>query len=298
MQIFTAIESFKKYLKIEKNFSDKTLEAYDYALNQFLEYLNEMDINAQKMEDIEFNDIRPFLGWLNDKGYSKTSIKLKISAIKSFFKFAHRRGFIKKNAASLVPIPKLDKKLPSFLLKDEIKKVLDTLDITDPIQARNHALIELLYSSGLRISEALNISIFDIDLSRKSVRVMGKGKKERVVPIGSKAIESLINYIKLRNLLLDNKKENSLFLSKNGTKLNPVDAYRIINKLLKAVSESPQKSPHTLRHTFATHLLDNGADIQSVSEMLGHSSLSTTQIYTHVSVERLKKAYKKSHPRA
>lgn len=298
MQIFIAIESFKKYLKIEKNFSDKTLEAYDYALNQFLEYLNEMDINVQKMDNIEFNDIRPFLGWLNDKGYSKTSIKLKISAIKSFFKFAHRRGLIKKNAASLVPTPKLDKKLPSFLLKDEIKKVLDNLDITDPIQSRNHALIELLYSSGLRISEALNISIFDIDLSRKSVRVMGKGKKERVVPIGSKAIESLKNYIKLRNLLSDCKKENSLFLSKNGTKLNPVDAYRIINKLLKAVTESPQKSPHTLRHTFATHLLDNGADIQSVSEMLGHSSLSTTQIYTHVSVERLKKAYKKSHPRA
>jgi integrase/recombinase XerC len=127
---------------------------------------------------------------------------------------------------------------------------------------------------------------------------MGKGKKERLVPIGSKAIESLKNYIKLRHLLSKDKNENSLFLSKNGTKLSAVDAYRIINKLMKSVTESPQKSPHTLRHTFATHLLDNGADIQSVSEMLGHASLSTTQIYTHVSVERLKKAYKKSHPRA
>jgi len=298
MQILSAIESFKKYLKIEKNYSDKTLEAYNYALNQFLEYLQEVDVLTNQIEDIELNDIRPFLGWLSDKGYNKSSLKLKISAVKSFFKFAHRRRLITKNNASLVPTPKLDKKLPSFLLKDEVIRVLDSLDTKDPVKARNHALIEILYSSGLRISEALNIKLFDIDLSRKSVRVMGKGKKERVVPIGSKATESLKNYMKLRTLLTKNKQENSLFLTKNGTRLHPVDAYRIINKLLRSVTESPQKSPHTLRHTFATHLLDNGADIQSVSEMLGHSSLSTTQIYTHVSVERLKKAYKKSHPRA
>ncbi len=298
MQILSAIESFRKYLKIEKNYSDKTLEAYKCALDQFLDYLKEMDIGTNKIEDIELNDIRPFLGWLSDKGYNKSSLKLKISAVKSFFKFAHRRRLINKNNASLVPTPKLDKKLPSFLLKDEVTRVLDSLDTKYPVGARNHALIELLYSSGLRISEALNIKIFDIDLSRKSVLVMGKGKKERLVPIGSKAIESLKNYIKLRHLLSKDKNENSLFLSKNGTKLSAVDAYRIINKLMKSVTESPQKSPHTLRHTFATHLLDNGADIQSVSEMLGHASLSTTQIYTHVSVERLKKAYKKSHPRA
>ncbi len=298
MQILEVIESFRKYLKVEKNYSEKTFEAYDYALNQFLDFLGEMEINSLEIEDIELNDIRPFLGWLNDKGYSKTSLKLKISAIKSFFKFAHKKGIIEKNSAALVPTPKLDKKLPSFLLKDEINRVIDSLDANDPIQARNQALIELLYSSGLRISEALNILLSDIDLSRNSVRVLGKGQKERTVPVGSKAIESLKNYIKLRNLLIPDKRVNFLFISKSGAKLSPVDAYRIINKLLKTVTENSQKSPHILRHTFATHLLDNGADIQSVSEMLGHSSLSTTQIYTHVSVERLKKAYKKSHPKA
>lgn len=298
MKILSVIDSFKKYLKIEKNYSDKTLEAYSYALNQFLDYLQDMEIGTTEIEDIELNDIRPFLGWLNDKGYDKSSLKLKLSAVKSFFKFAHKRRLIKKNNASFVPTPKLDKKLPSFLLKDEVSKILDSINIEDPVGARNHALIELLYSSGMRISEALNINLFDVDLSRGSVLVMGKGNKERLVPIGSKAIESLKHYIRLRHLLAKNRKEESLFLTKNGTKLNSVDAYRIINKLLKSATESPQKSPHTLRHTFATHLLDNGADIQSVSEMLGHSSLSTTQIYTHVSVERLKKAYKKSHPRA
>lgn len=298
MNIKIVIELFRRFLKTEKNYSDKTLEAYGFALDQFIEYLDELDSDLPEIETIELNDIRPFLGWLNDKGYNKSSLKLKISAIKSFFKFAHKRGFIRKNNATLVPTPKLERKLPSFLLKDEVSSVLDSLDIKDPIQARNHALIELLYSSGLRISEALNIKIFDIDFSRKSVRVMGKGRKERIVPIGSKAIESLKNYLKLRNLLTTDRQESILFLSKSGARLNPVDAYRVINKLLKTKTESPQKSPHTLRHTFATHLLDNGADIQSVSEMLGHSSLSTTQIYTHVSVERLKKAYKKSHPRA
>lgn len=298
MKILDVIEIYKKYLKIEKNFSSNTFEAYSTALNQFLEYLDDLDFSNPGIEEIKLNDIRPFLGWLNDKGYNKSSLKLKISAVKSLFKFAHKRGIIQRNPASLVPTPKLDKKLPSFLLKDEIKILLDSFDLTDPIQARNHSLIELLYSSGLRVSEAMNIKVNDINFSRNSLRVLGKGNKERVVPIGSKAIESLRNYIKLRNILATNKKENSLFISKNGNKLQAVDAWRIINKLLKTVTESPQKSPHTLRHTFATHLLDNGADIQSVSEMLGHSSLSTTQIYTHVSVERLKKAYKKSHPKA
>ncbi len=298
MELKEGIKNFLIYCETERNYSHYTVESYSTALAQFFDFLNEEYGEVPNLEDIVTNDIRPFLSYLMDKGQKKSSLRLKIAAVKSFFKFCQKRGLTVKNPASLVPTPKREKKLPSFLLQKEVSTMIDNITGDDVVSLRDKALAELLYSSGLRISEALQLNVVDINFYEKSVKVLGKGRKERIVPIGAKALTSLKKYIEKRRDLIDEVKENALFLSKRGKSMNPVNAYRIINSLMKQNTESPQKSPHVLRHTFATHLLDNGADIQSVSEMLGHASLSTTQVYTHVSIERLKSAYKKAHPKA
>lgn len=298
MQLCTAKDKFLKYLSNEREYSELTIKNYEISLRQLEEYFFELYETEPEIEFIELNDLRPFLGWLHDKGLSKNSIRLRISAVKSFFKFCLKRKFIDKNPAGIISTPKNDKKLPSFLLPKEIDALLDNIDIEVPILACTKALIELIYSSGLRISEALSLNINDINENSSSVKITGKGRKQRVVPIGKKTNKAINDYIKVRPFLLKNKSENALFLSVNGNRLYSVAAYRYINKLMKGVTEAKQKSPHILRHSFATHMLDKGADINSVSDMLGHSSLSTTQIYTHVSVERLKNAYKQAHPKA
>ncbi|ROL59905.1 tyrosine recombinase XerC [Bacteroidetes/Chlorobi group bacterium ChocPot_Mid] len=298
MKIEEGIKQFLIYCETERNYSQYTVESYGTALAQFFDFLQEEFGEVPELNEIETNDIRPFLSFLLEKGQKKSSLRLKIAAVKSFFKYCQKKGLTEKNPASLVPSPKKDKKLPSFLLQNEIARLIENIGEDSVEDIRNKALIELLYSSGLRISEALNLDVNDINFYQRSVKVLGKGNKERVVPIGSKALSAIKKYLEKRNELLQNSNETALFLSKKGKRMNSVNAYRIINALMRLNTESPQKSPHVLRHTFATHLLDNGADIQSVSEMLGHASLSTTQVYTHVSIERLKSAYKKAHPKA
>ena len=298
MNIEDGIKQFLIYCDSEKNYSRHTVIAYEHALGQFFDYLAEEFGATPELSDIKTNDIRPFIGYLMDDGNKKSSLRLKIAAVKSFFKFCQKKGLTDKNPASLIPTPKREKKLPSFLLESEVKALIENIDVEDFVNQRNKALTELLYSSGLRISEALQLDTSDINFSSKSVKVLGKGRKERIVPIGSKALQSIQNYIQQRSNFKTDINEKALFLSKRGTRMNAVNAWRVVNKLMREYTEAPQKSPHVLRHTFATHLLDNGADIQSVSEMLGHASLSTTQVYTHVSIERLKDAYKKAHPKA
>lgn len=298
MKLNTAISKFLEYCETERNFSAHTINSYRLALAQFYDYLNEQWGEIPELKEIGTNDIRPFLSFLLDRGHKKATLRMKLAAVKSLFKFCQKKEYIEKNPASLVATPKKEKKLPSFLLELEVKEIIDEIKDDTPIHLRDKALIELLYSSGLRISEALQLNINDIHFSTKSVKVLGKGNKERIVPIGQKALLSLDKYLHQRTRLLRNTKELALFLSISGKRMNPVNAYRVINRLMKGHTESPQKSPHVLRHSFATHMLDNGADIQSVSEMLGHASLSSTQVYTHVSIERLKKAYKKAHPKA
>jgi len=298
MELYKAISSFLEYCEIERNYSGKTVESYRLALSQFYDHLKSEYQEVPTLEEITANDVRPFLGYLHDLGQSKASLRLKMSAVKSFFKFCIKKDIIDNNPASLISIPKKEKKLPSFLLEKEVGKMMTNFNKEDTAELRNLALAELLYSSGLRISECLMLNVGDIDFSRKSVKVTGKGNKQRVVPVGSKAIQAINEYLIKRNELLKGSTEKALFLTKNGKRLSPSSAYRVINRAMSGVTESLQKSPHVLRHSFATHLLDGGADIQSVSEMLGHSSLSSTQIYTHVSVERLKQTYKKAHPKA
>ncbi len=294
-----AISKFLIYCESEKSYSKHTLETYSIALNQFYDFLKEEFQEVPEIEEIQLNDIRPFLGWLADQGKNNKSIKLKISAVKSFFKFCMKKELIETNPTSLIPSPKNEKKLPSFLLKDEIENLLNELNDGSLESMRNIALVELIYSSGLRISEALNLKLNDLNFYDKTVKVLGKGNKERIIPVGEKAIVALKIWMKARLAYLEEKViSNIIFIAKSGNKLNPSVAYRFINKAMNKVTESRQKSPHILRHSFATHLMDNGAEISAVSEMLGHSSLSTTQVYTHVSIERLKEAYKKAHPKA
>ncbi|MBM2816904.1 MAG: integrase family protein [Ignavibacteria bacterium] len=294
----TEIEKFIAYCTTEKNFSEHTVIAYKQALKQFRSYISEEYGDAWKITEITTDEIRPFLGWLHDKGYNKSSLRQKIAAIKSFFKFCRKKQIIEINPATSVPAPKKSKKLPSFLLQSEVENMMDKLNTAKPEDIRTLALTELIYGSGLRISEALSLNIDTIYLDKGLVRVIGKGRKERIVPLGSISVIALKNYIKIRNKFMGVNPCNALFIGFDGDRLKPGASYKAIRTAMLGVTESPKKSPHVLRHSFATHLLDNGADIKSVSEMLGHSSLSTTQIYTHVSVERLKEAYRKAHPKA
>jgi integrase/recombinase XerC len=264
---------------------------------EFIEYFNDAFDCEPNLELIEAEDIRPFLGWLNDKGLKKNTLRVRISALKSFFKFCTKKEYLKSNPATLVLSPKRDKSLPTFLIENEIIQLLEKSDISSFEGARNNALIELLYGSGLRISELLNLKINDLNFYEGVVKVKGKGNKIRIVPLGSKSIIALKKYIELRNCEIP-RKIDILFTLSNGKKLYYSAAYRIINKSLQGITESKKKSPHVFRHTFATHLMSNGADIRTVSEMLGHSSLSTTQVYTHLSIEKLKDSYKKAHPKA
>ncbi len=298
MKFKDATYKFYDYCRSEKAFSKRTVLAYMTALEQFGEYFVETYDSDGDLGLIESDDIKPFLGWMHDKGLKRNSLRMKISAIRSFFKFCKKKGLLPVNPASGVATPKKDKRLPSFMLKNEINDLVENFDVSTPEGARNCALVELIYGTGMRIGEALSIKYNELDFRSGSLRVIGKGNKERIVPIGKKAIESIQHYLKLRCQLSKNKTEKHLFLGKSGKKLDASVAYRIINRNMSKVSESKQKSPHVLRHSFATHLLDNGADIRSVSEMLGHASLSTTQIYTHLSIEKLKDSYKKSHPKA
>jgi integrase/recombinase XerC len=294
-----AVDSFLSYCSAERMYSTHTIDRYGLALRQFCESLAEFnDLERLELSSITTNDVRPFLGWLNDKGMDKRTLRMKLSAVKSFFAFCLKRGYIQSNPAKGIPSPKIERRLPSFLQPNEVKVLMESFDKTTHIGLRNSALAELLYSSGLRISEALQLDIETIDRYEMTVRVVGKGSKVRVVPISKTAMKVIDEYISQRNQFAPLQTEKALFLSDKGIRMTATQAWKVIHTAMNGITEAKQKSPHVLRHSFATHLLDNGADIKAVSDMLGHASLSTTQVYTHVSIERLKQAYKKSHPRS
>lgn len=299
MQLNFAIDLFLKYCSDEKAYSENTIIAYNHTLLDFIDYFENDYGFIPEITKLKANDIRPFLGYLDDKGFKKNSLRLKLSAIKSLFKFLRKKGYLEINPTTSISSPKKEKKLPSFLTKNEINNLILGFEEkeNDEFDTRDKALIELIYSGGFRISEVLNLKVNEVNFTNNTLKVLGKGKKERIVPIGQSAQIAIKEYLKVRGLIA-NTGETSLFVNTKGKALSANSAYFIINRKMKGVTETKQKSPHTLRHSFATHLLDNGADINSVSEMLGHSSLSTTQIYTHVSIERLKNAYKQAHPKA
>ncbi len=281
------IEKFLSYLEIEKNYSHHTLINYKKDLSDFSKFVK------QPVDKIDYFIFRKFLAHLNAQGYSKKTVSRKISTLKSFFNFLLREGFIKTNPALSIPYPKLDKNLPKFLTESEMKKFLDALPSDKILALRNKAIIELLYSSGIRISELVGLNVNNIDIMGDMIKVKGKGRKERILPLGSSAEKSLRNYLDKRN-----SQNKALFLNRFGNRISTVGVFKAINKCAKLLSLKKKVSPHVFRHSFATHLLNRGADLRSVQELLGHSNITTTQVYTHLTIENLKRVYDRAHPRA
>ncbi len=286
------IDKFLKYLEVEKNYSVNTINSYKIDLEEFENYLN-----GKNIKEVDYKFIRNYLTYMFDKKYEKKTISRHISTLRSYYKYLMSEKIINKNPMDLISNPKLDKKLPNFLYYDELEILLNVPDRTTVLGLRDALILELLYSTGIRVSELINIKIKDIDFSNKKILIFGKGSKERYVLYGNVLSDLLDTYIKnSRNKL--NKNSAYLILNKNGTKITDRGIRLIIEKIIKKCSNNFHVSPHTLRHTFATHMLENGADLKSVQELLGHENLSTTQVYTHITNERLRSVYLKTHPRA
>lgn len=286
------INKFSTYLSIEKNASSHTILNYKHDLEEFLKFAEGRDISG-----VDYLFIRKFLMDMTSRGLAKKSIARKLSALRSFFKFLYRDGYIRVNPVSGISTPKLDKKLPVFLDEDKTAKLVTAPLKKDFRSLRDKAILETLYSAGLRVSELVNIDERDIDFISGLVKVLGKGRSQRLAPVGDKAIQAIREYMLARDLK-GWQNARPLFLNKSGKKITDSSVRRIVDKYIKAAAISERISPHSLRHSFATHLLNRGADLRSVQELLGHKNLSTTQIYTHVSKERLKSVYDKAHPRA
>jgi len=294
--ISSQIKSFLTYLKKERNFSENTLVSYGTDLRE-LEFFLEEKFGKKDYKEIDKDALRDFALDLTHKKRSFITIARKISAIRSFFKYLKRKDLIKQNPTSSLITPKKGKKLPERLSVEQMRGVLKKPQRDNVWTRRDKAILELFYSTGIRLSELTGLNLNSIDYFGETVRVSGKGKKERIVPVGKRAISTVKGYLSSRKLLSD-VKTKALFINRQQQRLSERSIARIVKKTLSEVSEVQKKSPHILRHTFATHLLDEGADLMAVKELLGHKNISTTQIYTRVSVGRLKKIYKQAHPRA
>lgn len=281
------IDKFISYLKVQRNLSDNTIQAYQRDLAQFFAFLKHDDPGR-----VDRNAIRNYLGILQRQGFDKRSAARKLSAIKAFFKYCARENIIPSNPTLGLRSPKLEKKLPSFLSEQQAEQAVQPSQEKPEETARNNAIMELLYGSGLRSSELLGLKVGDLDLSGGQVKVMGKGSKQRIVPLTRESISALKKYISGRT------NEQTVFLGARGKALNRRQLQRIVQLRIRSAHYGGKASPHVLRHSFATHLLDRGADLKAVKELLGHANLSTTQIYTHITTDRLKKVYQQAHPRA
>jgi tyrosine recombinase XerC len=282
------VQKFLSYLVIEKNYSPHTILNYQLDLDEFFKSVGKSDVKK-----IDYFTLRKYLAGLKAKEYKPRTLARKLSSLRSFFKFLQREGFISENPAALLLTPKLDKKLPKFLTEEEVGRYLDRSSFPSASGARDRAILEMLYSTGMRVGELVSLDVGDVDVFGHIAKVKGKGKKERLVPVGEHAVKAIRAYLKERK-----GKDNALFLNSRGRRLSARSVCTITKKDMHHVGQQHNVSPHVLRHSFATHLLNRGADLRSVQELLGHANLSTTQIYTHVTTDRLKEIYTKAHPRA
>ena len=289
------IDDFIDYLEYERNYSNNTIIAYRNNVMQLIEYLNDNKIDDIKK--VEYDTIRNYLSYLYNKKYEAKSISRMISSMRSFFKYLKSNSIISNNPMLLISNPKVEKKLPKYLTINEIEKLLNTPDMSDSVGIRDAFILELLYVSGIRVSELVNIKINDITPTEKKIKILGKGNKERYVLYGSRCMNLLNKYMSIREKFLKYSNEY-LILSKTGRKLNTREVRNIINRIKSKAGIDISISPHTFRHTFATHMLNEGADLRAVQELLGHENLSTTTIYTHLTNEKLRRTYLDTHPRA
>jgi integrase/recombinase XerC len=301
------IHSFIESLEIEKGYAKNTCRGYRTDLEEFVSYLYENRLTGNKptpgRDLIEINEvdgihIRGYLGYLHKKN-KKSTIARKLSAVRSFFRYIVKRGLIEDNPSNSILTPKQEKTIPAYLPVDDMFRLLDSIKGNRVLDLRNRAIFEILYSSGIRVSELVGMNNIDVDFDGQTIRVLGKGSKERIVPVGQKALNAVQAYrLQLQKQWGISLKHNEpLFLNKNRGRLSARSVARILEKLILACGLLTPVSPHTLRHTFATHMLDAGADLRVVQEFLGHKSLSTTQKYTHVSIDRLMETYDRAHPR-
>ncbi len=332
MEDSTIVQEFLNYLKFEKRFSVHTAKCYEADLKQFGEFLigtsergpsadepislpstkageagpatavaTQTNVNVdQLMLSVQTAAVRTYLAFLNDKQYSKATIARKLATLRSFYKFLVKRNQLGSNPVVAVRTPKQEKKLPRFLEYEEVKKLLETPPMNSWLGARDRAILETLYSTGIRVSELVALNMDDVDFLGEIVHIRGKGKKERISPIGSSALQVIQHYMEFRNKRAQsnsNFDSRVLFVNKHGRRLSTRSVRRKMDKYLKMAGLDPAISPHTLRHSFATHMLNNGADLRSVQELLGHQSLSTTQVYTHLTTRKLKEVYENAHPR-
>ena len=323
------IDEFLNYLRFERHFSPHTAKCYSADLRQFCGFLGETkgttgqpaapagydpgsgavpavappptQVGSREMLlRVQTEDVQRFLVFLREREYSKSTMARKLATLRSFYKFCVKRQYAQSNPLATIRTPKQEKRLPKFLSEDEVRKLLETPDITTLLGARDRAMLETMYSTGVRVSELVDLNIADIDFVGEALHVRGKGKKERVTPISPTALAWIRRYMDMRradprSVSFD---QQALFVNKHGQRLSTRSVRRKLDKYLAICGLDPAVSPHTLRHSFATHMLNRGADLRSVQELLGHQSLSTTQIYTHVTTDRMKQAYDAAHPRA
>lgn len=299
------VGKFLKYLAIERNSSAHTITSYKTDINQFTEFLNEsedFDTLSSDINSVTRLDIRMWLGQLSEEGYARNTIARKVASLRSFFKYCFKRGHLQKNPAHLLIVPKKEKRLPKTVNYTDIDRMMDLAGGDSPDDHQNLAILELFFGTGIRLSELTRLSLSDLNFNQKQVLIQGKGNKQRIVPLGTQALNALQNHLDTRVSLFGKKTDTdakkAVFIAPGGQRVYPRYVQRRVKSFIEKISEISQKSPHVLRHSFATHLLDAGADIRIIKELLGHTNLSSTQIYTHTSVEHLKNVYNQAHPRA
>ena len=298
--MFAAIDGFLRYLKIERNASELTIKSYSEDFGSLLDYVRDRVGEVSSPAELQIAQLRGYVAYLHECDYAKTTIARRLASLRSFFRYCQREGLVTSNPAKSLRTPRVGRKLPHFLTIDQVTQLLESPPANEAEGLRDRALLETMYSAGLRVAELVGMDIEHWDRDANVVRVYGKGKKERIAPIGRHAVKALNQWMDVRQPAPDAKPHDqaAVFLNRFGTRLTTRSVGRMLEKYLNLTGLDQITTPHTLRHTFATHLLDGGADLRSVQELLGHKSLTTTQIYTHVSTKRLKDTYEQAHPHA
>ena len=291
------IDTFLKYLRFERNYSEKTIVSYRIDLEEFEDYLKKVDAE-KNLVTADADLVRSWMVYLMEKGRSVATVNRKLSSLRSFYRFLLRRRVVDLDPMLKVVGPKKQKTLPSFLRVQEMDRLLDECSVNEGFEGvRDRLILEMFYATGIRLSELIGLSDADVDLSAKLLKVTGKRNKQRLIPFGEELWMDLLGYIKLRNETLPDR-DDALFVRKDGKRMYPELVYKIVRRNLSKVATLKKRSPHVLRHTFATAMLNGSAELQAVKELLGHESLATTEIYTHTTFEELKKVYEQAHPRA